>query len=347
MSDCETFGWDVSFQSNLRAVPVEAAHAAAVKTGDLHVPGKAGNDKWVWLELDCSEAGHGEVTAEAKHENGDNVEVDIKPIDNNNKYCVKFKADQPGKYNLAVFYGGKPIPGSPYSDIEILDLSLKRNKVKHLETKQPEARGGAAILLFDAKAAGKGEFRARVAGLQNSTSLIEQNHMLVPGSDTTYKVSFIPHKEYKYLIDVYWDDHAIPKSPFFMDIEYPDEVIVTPPSKDSIILNNPFHFGVDTSKAGPGKLTAKCEIREIGKEVKAVVAKHPKEANKFTVSVNPEEECIYSVSIFFNKHHVKGSPFNVVPKPPPQKKGGITMHVPCILMAFFLFWVVHKIQSEE
>ena len=290
------------------------ADASKVKTGDLHVPEGAGEDEWVWLELDCSEAGHGEVTAEAKHENGVSVEVDIKPIDDNNKYCVKFKSDQPGKYNLAVFYGGKPIPGSPYSDIEILDLSPKPDKVKLLKTKQPEERGGAAVLLFDAKEAGKGEFRARVAGLR--TSHIEHYYELVPGSNEIYTVSFSPHLADKYLIDVYWDDHAIPKSPFFVEIVYPDEVIVTPPSEDSITLKNPCEFRVDTTKAGPGKLTAKCEIRESGKEVKAVVAKRPKEAMKFTVSVNPDEECVYSVSILFNEHHVKGSPFdiNLVPK---------------------------------
>ena len=310
MTDSEMYGLEVSPECNMKNV---SAHK--VKSGDLHVPNKAGNDEWVWLELDCSEAGHGKITAEAKHENGVNVEVDIKPINDNNRYCVKFKADHSGKYNLAVFYGGKPIPGSPYSDIEILDLSPKQNKVKHLETKQPEERGGAAVLLFDAKEAGKGEFRARVAGLQNSTSLIKQSHALVPGSDTTYKISFIPHLEYKYLIDVYWDDHPIPKSPFFVEIVYPNEVIVTPPSEDSIILKCPFYFGVDTSKAGPGKLTAKCKIRENGKEVKAVVSECPKEAMKFTVSVNPDEECVYSVSILFNKHHAKGSPFDIDLRP--------------------------------
>ena len=317
--------------------------ASKVKPGDLHVPGKAGNNQWVWLELDCNEAGCGDVTAEAKYENGVNVEVDIKSIDDNNNYCVKFRSDQPGMYNLAVFYGGKPIPGSPYSNIEILNLSSKSDKVEYLETRQPEERGGAAVLLFDAKEAGKGEFRARVAGLRTSHN-IEHSYELVPGSDHIYRISFQPHLGDKYLIDVYWDDHAIPKSPFFVELVCPDEVIVTPPSEDSLILNLPFHFDVDTSKAGPGKLTAKCEIRESSKEVKAVVAKRPKEANKFTVSVNPDKECVYSVSILFNKHHVKGSPFDVDLNPislqPPPINKRLSVHFLLILFAFLLFWVI-------
>ena len=227
---------------------------------------------------------------------------------------MKFKADQPGKYNLAVFYGGSPIPGSPYSNIEILDLSPKPDLVKHLETKQPEVRGGPAELLFDAEDAGKGEFRARVAGLL--TGQTPASYELVFGSDHTYKVSFSPQLADTYLVDVYWEDDPVPGSPFYVEIVYPDEVIVTGPNKDSLSLERPFRFDVDTSNAGPGKLTAKCEIKEKGKEVEATIVEDPEEAGKYTVSVHPEEEGIYSVSIFFSEYHVLGSPFDIdlVPK---------------------------------
>ena len=49
------------------------ADASKVKAGELHVPAEAGTDEWVWLELDCSEAGHGEVTSEVKVEDGEPV----------------------------------------------------------------------------------------------------------------------------------------------------------------------------------------------------------------------------------------------------------------------------------
>ena len=292
------------------------ADATKVKAGDLHVPAEAGEDEWVWLDLDCSDAGHGEVTAKAGLEDGEQeIEVKIEQIDNKDEhYRVKFKSDQAGKYNLAVFYGGSPIPGSPYSDIEILDLSPKPDLVKHLQTKQPEQRGGTAELLFDAKDAGRGEFRARVAGLL--TGQTPAPYELVPDSDHIYKVSFSPQLADTYLVDVYWEDHAVPDSPFYVEIVYPDEVIVTPPSEDSRNLKHPLHFDVDTSKAGPGKLTAHCEIRESGKEVETIITEDAEEPDKYTISVHPKEEGIYSVSIFFNEHHVKESPFDIdlVPK---------------------------------
>ena len=303
--------------------------ASKVKAGDLHVPAEAGDDEWVWLELDCSEAGHGEPSAVAKHEGGDQVEVKIEKIEDD-KYKVKFKTEQAGKYSMAVLYDGSPIPGSPYSDIEILDLSPKPELVKHLETKQPEEKGGPATLLFDAKDAGKGEFRARVAGLL--TGQTASVYELVPGSDHIYKVSFNPQLADTYLVDVYWEDHPVTDSPFYVEIIHPDEVIVTEPDKDSISLTRSFHFNVDASNAGPGKLTARCEIKEKGAEVDVIVEEDPDEADRYTVSVRPEEEGVYLVSILFDGHHVTGSPFEIdlVPK--------LISEAPCTL---------HELEDKE
>ena len=287
--------------------------ASKVQVGDLHVPPEAGADEWVWLDLDCSEAGHGEVSAEAKHEGSNPVEVEIEKI-NDDKERVKFKADQPGKYHLNVLYGGSPIPGSAFSDIEILDLSPKPRLVKHLETKQPERRGGPAVLLFDTKDAGRGKFRARVAGLMTGQTVVSYDPL--PDSQHVYKVSFTPQKADTYLVDVYWENDPVNGSPFYVKIVYPDEVIVTEPSKDSISLEHPFHYEVDTTNAGPGELTIKCEMKGKGEEVEAIITEDPEDGDKYTITVYPKAEAVYSLSIFFNESHVQGSPFEVdlVPK---------------------------------
>ena len=282
--------------------------ASKVQVGDLHVPPGAGADEWVWLELDCSEAGNGEVTAEAKHEDGKPVEVQIEKI-SDDKNRVKFKADQPGKYHLNVLYGGSPIPGSPFSDIEILDLSSKPHLVKHLKTNQPERRGGSAVLLFDTKDAGRGKFRARVAGL--ITSQTEVSYDPLPDSQHIYAVSFIPQKADTYLVDVYWENDPVPGSPFYVKIIYPDEVIVTEPSKESISLEHPFHYEVDTTNAGPGELTIKCEMKGEGEEVEAIITEDPEDPDKSTITVYPKAEGVYSLSILFDKSHVQRSPFKV------------------------------------
>ena len=287
--------------------------ASKVQVGDLHVPPEAGADEWVWLDLDCSDAGHGEVTTEAKFEDSKPVNVEIEKI-NDNKYRLKFKADQAGKYNLNVLYGGSPIPGSPFSNIEILDLSPKPRLVKHLETKQPERRGRPAVLLFDTKNAGRGKFRARVAGL--ATGQTEVSYNPLSDSQHIYEVSFTPQKADTYLVDVYWENDPVPGSPFYVKIVYPDEVIVTEPSKDSISLKNPFHYEVDTTNAGPGELTIKCEIKGKDDEVEAIITEDPDDADKYTITVYPKAEGVYSLSIFFHESHVKRSPFEVdlVPK---------------------------------
>ena len=287
--------------------------ASKVQVGELHVPPEAGADEWVWLDLDCSEAGHGEVTAEAKDGNSKLIDVEIEKSDDD-KYRVKFKADQAGKYHLNVLYGGSPIPRSPFSDINILDLSPKPHLVKHLETKQPKRRGGTAVLLFDTEEAGRGEFRARVAGL--ATGQTEVSYNPEPGSQHIYKVSFTPQKADTYLVDVYWENDPVTGSPFYVEISYPEEVKVTEPSEDSVSLKHPFHYKVDTSYAGPGELTAECQIKGKGENVKTTVTKD--EADKYTITVYPKDkvEGVYSLSIFFNKSHVQRSPFEVdlIPK---------------------------------
>ena len=287
--------------------------ASKVQVGDLHVPPEAGADEWVWLDLNCSDAGHGEVTAEAKREDGRPVEVEIEKI-NENKNRVKFKADQAGKYDLNVLYGGNPIPESPFSNIEILDLSPKPRLVKLIDTKQPERRGGSAVLLFDTKDAGRGKFRARVAGL--ITGQTEVSYDPLPDSKHIYKVSFTPQKADTYLVDVYWENDPVTGSPFYVNIVYPDEVIVTEPSKDSISLSHPFHYEVDTTNAGPGELTINCEVKGKGEKVEAIITEDPDDGDKYTITVYPEAEGVYSLSIFFDKSHVQRSPFEVdlIPK---------------------------------
>ena len=287
--------------------------ASKVQVGDLHVPPEAGADEWVWLELDCSDAGHGEVEAEAKLEDSKPVQVDIEKLDDD-RNRVKFKANQAGKYHFNVLYGGSPISGSPFSDIEILDLSPKPHLVKYLETKQPERRGGPAVLLFDTKDAGRGKFRARVAGL--ATGQTEVSYDPLPDSQHIYEVSFTPQKADTYLVDVYWENDPVTGSPFYVKIVYPDEVIVTEPSKDSISLEHPFHYEVDTTNAGPGELTIKCEIKGKDKEVEAIMTEDPDDADKYTITVYPKAQGVYSLSIFFNKIHVQRSPFEVdlIPK---------------------------------
>ena len=282
--------------------------ASKVQVGDLHVPPGAGADEWVWLELDCGEAGHGEVTAEAKHEDGKPVEVQIEKI-SDDKNRVKFKADQPGKYHLNVLYGGSPIPGSPFSNIEILDLSSKPRLVKHLKTNQPERRGGSAVLLFDTKDAERGKFRARVAGL--ITGQTEVSYDTLPDSQHIYEVSFIPQKADTYIVDIYWENDPVPSSPFYVKIIYPDEVIVTEPSKESISLGHPFHYEVDTTNAGPGELAIKCEMKGKGEEVEAIITEDPEDPDKYTITVYPKAEGVYSLSILFDKSHVQRSPFEV------------------------------------
>ena len=267
----------------------------------------------VCYKLNTLHAGAGSLNASCVGERSGPVDVEIKKEGaTSNKYTATFTPNSADVYTVEIKWGadGTPptdVPGSPFK-LSLLPPS-KPDLVKHLETKQPEQRGGPAVLLFDTEEAGSGEFRARVAGLLTGQTTAPYD--LAPGSQHVYKVSFSPHLADTYLVDVYWEDNPVPGSPFYVEIVYPDEVIVTEPDHNSLSLEHPFHFDVDTAKAGPGKLTAKCEIKTKGKEVDAMIVEDPEEPDKYAVSVHPSVEGLYTVSILFNQNHVKGSPFDI------------------------------------
>ena len=87
--------------------------ADKVKVGELHVPKEAGTGEEVWIDLDCSDAGHGDIMAEAR---GDLVGKLTVTADNmaRAKYRVKFPPVQADIYHFAVAYGENQVPGSPF-----------------------------------------------------------------------------------------------------------------------------------------------------------------------------------------------------------------------------------------
>ncbi len=69
-----------------------------VEVGDIQI------STAVWVELDCSDAGDGEVSAEVIGSNAGNVPVAVKDM-GTDKYRVSFEPTDVDVYNLSIFYG--------------------------------------------------------------------------------------------------------------------------------------------------------------------------------------------------------------------------------------------------
>ena len=281
-----------------------------VKAGEMYVPENVGTDQYVWIELDCSDAGFGEVKGEAKgtesQENVITVQVDTLDPD---KYRVKFKPKQPDVYTLTITYGGMPIPGSPFRNINLRGGPMPQY-VKHLGTDYPAERGEPIFLTFDTQKAGNGTFRARVAGL--STGPTTSTFDLEPDSKYTYQVSFLPQAADTYLVDVYWSDTPVPNSPFYVEIIYADKVTADKPKVVSMYY--PIRFNVNTTDAGPGVLKATCCGAACG-EVEVEVKRDHYETEKYSVHFQPSHEDLYTLSIFFGRVEIQQSPFTIDLRP--------------------------------
>ena len=96
------------FEMNL--IPVEASK---VKVGPLHAPEDAGTGEPAWIELDCSETGPGEVTADCKGNSVGEIKVEIEnPA--KKKYKLKFYPKKADIYYFSVYYESHHVPGSAF-----------------------------------------------------------------------------------------------------------------------------------------------------------------------------------------------------------------------------------------
>ena len=327
-----------------------------VEVSQVQVPESVGDGKHVWVQLDCSDAGHGTPKAEVEGRNVGSVPVQINEIEGDegfgtDKYIVKFAPPEVDVYKLSIFYGDNHVTGSPFA----VNLHPPDPEgVKHIDTANPNEDVEHVSMTFNTKEAGRGKLKAKATGEIVGSVPIKINIE----SDGTYVITFIPptpdvymvdvlwgkfsahaigeasgpvplyvdqdkKSEYKvsfkppnpdvYVVDVNWEGKPVPGSPFKIDLlppPQPEEVecavpLYTDPGEEAELL-------VDASNAGSGKLRAHC-VGEIIGEVDVEVNKV--EGRTFQLTFNPPEKDLYTLSVFFEDKHVRGSPFTIDMRP--------------------------------
>ena len=281
------------------------SQADKVIVGDLHIPAEAGTGDPVWVDLDCSAAGQGEVTAKCKGNLVGDVPVKIEKT-GRDKYRVKFQPPQADMYDFNVYYGGKDIRGSPFP---INLVPPQPDKVQHTGTSLPEKKGDPISLDFNTALAGRGSLRAKARG--DSVGPVDVKVKEKDAND--YNVGFVPPEPDRYEIDVYWGDKPVEGSPFVVDTRpkvHPDKVECGEPV--FIALGKPVDLAVDATNAGPGTLTAKC-VSDISGDVPCEVS--ATSPSTYNVSFVPKREDVYVLAVFYDGVEVKDSPFNIDTRP--------------------------------
>lgn len=288
------------FQVNL-----ESAVASKVVVGELHVPAEAGLGEDVWLDLNCSAAGHDVVrgTLENTASFANAQEAEIKNL-GLKQYRLKVEPKEPGLYSFSVRYGRDHVQGSPFE----VDLQLCMPEgVKVKERCLPQySDGREGYTIVDTSEAGRGKLTARLS--------TESSHDSIPlkfeeMSKHIFKIIFIPPKPDSYVLDIFWSDNPIPSSPHNFNILMPicPEKVVC----GRIVGYSPgtlAKLDVSTYGAGEAPLTATCKGEKCG-DVKVTVAPSETAADSYIVSFTPPIEDKYFLSVKYCGTQVPRSPF--------------------------------------
>ena len=285
------------FEMNL--YPTDASKVKITKPNSFSVP-------CARFKADASEAGEGELTAKCIGKKNGPANV---AVSQTAPYCydIDIESLQPDFYTVDILYDQKNVPESPFS-INLIPTDAGKVLVTPPDSYTVSVR---APFKVDAREAGDGELTA-FCSAENSANLPVDIAQVI-NDEHLYKVSTIPIKEDKYHLSILWNKHDIPGSPFELNLIPPtfvDRVIVGEPMFKSI--NEPIEVSVDTSQAGPGKLTAKCQ-GEKGGDVPVDIKDSDK--GKHVLSFTPTEPDEYNLSIFYDDMPVPRTPLSIAAKP--------------------------------
>ena len=289
------------FQVNL-----ESAVASKVIVGELHIPAEAGMGEDIWLDLDCSEAGHDVVRGTLEDTTSSNTqEAEIKSL-GLKRYRVKIEPNEPLLYNLAVRYGRDHMPGSPFE----VDLQLCIPEgVKIKERCLPQySDGREGYIVLDTNEAGRGKLTASVHAETSYDSIPLKFQEL---GENICKIMFTPPNPDQYVLEIFWSDVQIPSSPHHFSV-------LQPISPEKVVCGELIGYGpgtlaklnVNTHGAGQAQLTASCEGESQG-AVDVKVETSETDADSHVISFTPPVEDNYSLTVRYCGTAVPGSPFQL------------------------------------
>ncbi|XP_067325492.1 filamin-C isoform X9 [Anolis sagrei] len=235
---------------------------------------------------------------------------DFEIIDNHDySYTVKYTAVQQGNMAVTVTYGGDPIPKSPFPVNVAPPLDLSKVKVQGLNNKVDVGRD-QEFTINTKGAGGQGQVDVKISSPSRRPIPCKVE---TGTSNDLHSVKYMPPEEGPYKVDITYDGHPVPGSPFAVDAVMPPDpskVCAYGPGLKGGFVGKPAPFTIDTKGAGTGGLgltvegpcEAKIECQDNGD-------------GSCSVSYLPTEPGEYAINILFADAHIPGSPFKADIKP--------------------------------
>uniref|UniRef100_A0A0P4W1N3 Calponin-homology (CH) domain-containing protein n=3 Tax=Scylla TaxID=6760 RepID=A0A0P4W1N3_SCYOL len=267
------------------------------------------------FNIDCREAGPGEVQIALTNAQGQDIPIDIRD-NRNGTFTVDYLTPSPGEHRVTVLYAGAEIPQSPIVVPVQSNVDVTKVKVDGLEpsvfidspTDFVVDTRALANLKKEAKG-GTGTGEGKVMCVITNPSGTRTDSFLKPLTDGTYKISYTPFEEGRHTIDLLYDGVPVPGSPFTVNVRRgcdPKKCQAYGPGLEHGLVNQVNTFTVETKGAGTGGLGLAVE----GPSEAKMTCKDNRDGS-CTVEYVPLESGEYDVAIKFADQHIPGSPFKV------------------------------------
>ncbi|MBN3305986.1 FLNC protein, partial [Amia calva] len=258
--------------------------------------------------VDCSKAGDAELTIEIISDSGAKAEVHIQN-NSDGTYSITYIPPFHGMYTITIKYGGHSVPKFP-ARVQV-DPAVDTSGVK-VYGPGVEPRGVlrevTTHFTVDARAQNKTggtHVKARIV----NPSGAKTDAYITDKADGTYRVEYTAYEDGMHLIEVLYDDVAVPKSPFRVAVTEgcdPTRVRAYGPGLEGGLVNKPNRFTVETRGAGTGGLGLAIE----GPSEAKMSCKDNKDGS-CSVEYIPFTPGDYDVNITFGGRPIPGSPFRV------------------------------------
>ena len=252
--------------------------------------------------VDCSQAGNGELEVTIT---GPALEIKANTRKQPNKpgvYDVSYSPQELCELQVTITYDGQAIPNSPFG-VPVVDPA-------NCTVSGDSLNGTGSVVgiplkfTVDPKAAGPGTVEPTLFGPSGIQPLKVDSK---PGG--MKDISSVPTVPGNYSLDLKLSGIPIPGSPFSIAVSDPSKCRLLTSFKDGNLgkVGAPVEVAVDTSKAGPGVLTAIAT----GPSRTVRLQAEDNEGNVNTISFVPGEAGEHSVDVLWDGHSIPNCPFTV------------------------------------
>ncbi|XP_066973713.1 filamin-A isoform X14 [Macrobrachium rosenbergii] len=314
-----SYGGVATENSPYRVFVSEPTDPGAVKVFGPGVERGVKSNTPTHFNIDCREAGPGDVQIALTNAQGQDIPIDIQD-NGDGTFTVEYLTPSPGDHRVTVLYACSEIPQSPIVVPVQPHVDVTKVKVDGLEpsvfvnslTDFVVDTRALANLRRDSKTNdvkdGKGD--GKVVCVITNPSGVRTDSFLKPLTDGTYKISYTPFEEGRHTIDLLYDGVPVPGSPFTVNVRRgcdPNKCYAYGPGLDHGYVNEVNTFTVETKGAGTGGLGLSVE----GPSEAKMTCKDNRDGS-CTVDYVPFEAGDYDIVVKFADQNIPGSPFKVV-----------------------------------